>query len=936
VSEDAAPRIPTSTYRLQFHAGFTFDDARQILDYLRALGISDIYASPYFQASPESTHGYDVADHNRLNPLVGDEHAFRAYCSALRERGMGQVLDFVPNHMGIGESLNLWWMDVLEDGKISPYAQFFDIDWRPTKVVLSDRILLPILGDRYGEVLEGGAFKLTFESGALFLSCFGTKLPIAPTSYPTIFERAVGELSGPARDALHALGSEFARLPTDETRVEAKASAKERLRQLAEDQSAVGKAIEHAMRSIEGEPGNRSSFDALHDLLEAQAYRLSYWRSAAEEINYRRFFDINNLAAIRVEIPEVFEAAHKLVFEWLTRGEVTGLRIDHVDGLWDPRGYLRRLQERYAELRGLSAEGPGLYLVVEKILDFDRESLPSDWPVHGTTGYDFTNQMVQIFTDPRAQKRMTRIFERFTGFRESFADLAYQKKMLVMQLSLSSEITALGKALDELSEMYRGYRDLTTNTLVTAIREVMACFPVYRTYTTEEAIVSADDERVILRAIGAARRRNPSIEKPVLDFLRGVLLLRLPDGFTPAQREAHVRFVMKFQQCSGPIMAKGVEDTTFYIYNRLISLNEVGGKPEQFGIDPAEFHRLNACRAERWPHAMLGTSTHDTKRSEDVRLRITALSEIPELWDKAIRRWSKRHKKYRTKIDDEHAPSRNEEYLLYQTLVGTWPLEPLQADQRDAYNERIEKFMIKAIKEAKINSSWIEPNQEWEEASVSFVKSILSGKGCEKFCADLTDLAEIVASLGAINSLAQIIVKCTAPGLPDFYQGTEIWDLSLVDPDNRRPVDYSLRQRLLESLEHAHPEHWLKEWRTGQIKLLLIQRLLTFRAENRLLFLKGDYKPLEAVGEKAKHVIAFERELGGQSVVVVVPRLTRSLGLWPVGDAWSETFVAAVRDGAEPWHDVLSRKTVLPGDRLALPTILADVPFAVLHRRREP
>jgi (1->4)-alpha-D-glucan 1-alpha-D-glucosylmutase len=541
--------------------------------------------------------------------------------------------------------------------------------------------------------------------------------------------------------------------------------------------------------------------------------------------------------------------------------------------------------------------------------------------------------MVQVLTDSAAQKRMTKIFERFTGVRKSFADLSYEKKRLTMQISLSSEIAALGKALDELSEMYRIYRDFTTNMLVSAVREVMACFPVYRTYVTEDATLSADDERVILRAILTARRRNASIEKPVLDFLRGVLLLRLPEKITPEQRDAHVRFVMKFQQCSGPVMAKGVEDTAFYIYNRLIALNEVGGKPEHFGIDVTEFHSLNTRRAERWPHSMLGTSTHDTKRSEDVRLRMAALSEIPEIWDKAIRRWSKLNKKHRTKVDDEYSPSRNEEYLLYQTLLGTWPLEPLKGASRATYIERIQKYMIKALKEAKINSSWIEPNEDWERATLSFVSNILNERAGERFCADLSEIAEVVAGLGAMNSLAQTVLKCTLPGVPDFYQGTEIWDFSLVDPDNRRPVDYSVRRSLLDSLADADPRQLLRDWRTGRIKLLVIRCLLGFRAKNQSLFRQGDYREVAAVGRRADHVIAFERRHEAQRLLVVVPRLSHALGLWPTDHAWSETFLLAGGQEVDQWEDLLSRRTLsLTGDCFALPTILLDLPFAVLSR----
>ena len=932
MSEDASPRIPRSTYRLQFHAGFTFDDARQIIDYLKALGISDVYASPYFQSTPESTHGYDVSDHNRLNPLLGDEASFQAYCSALKEHEMGQVLDFVPNHMGIGGPLNVWWTDVLEDGRISPYARYFDIEWRPIKTVLSDRILLPILGDRYGKVLEEGGFKLLFEAGGFFLSYSETRLPINPATYGKILRGAHQHLDFSSRQALDACAMEFTALPSDQSRSEAKVTAKIHLRDLAESNKLVATGIDLTLRSIEGEPGHPSSFDALHELLDEQVYRLSYWRTAAEEINYRRFFDINHLAAIRVEIPEVFEAAHQLVFKLLANGDVTGLRIDHVDGLWDPRAYLHRLQERYAQLRTLPENKNALYLVVEKILDLTRESLPSSWPVHGTTGYDFANQMVQILTDPTAERRMTKIFESFTGSHQNFVDVAHEKKLLTMQFSLSSEIAALGKALDDLSEMYRVYRDFTTNMLTSAVREVLACFPVYRTYTTADGVASDEDERVILRAILAARRRNPAIEKPVLDFLRGVLLLRLPEHLTPEERAAHIRFVMKFQQCSGPIMAKGVEDTAFYVYNRLVALNEVGGKPEQFGIGPADFHILNEKRVNHWPHTLLASSTHDTKRSEDVRLRMVALSEVPQLWNKAIRRWSKLNKKYRVEVDDQRAPSSNEEYLIYQTLLGTWPSNDFRDHERLQYVARIQQYAVKAIKEAKVNSSWIEPNEAWEKATLAFVEKILDEKVNGKFCRDLAQMAGLVAQLGAINSLAQTVVKCTAPGVPDFYQGTEIWDFSLVDPDNRRKVDYSARRRLLASLRHAHPKELLVDWQSGRIKLFVIQRLLAFRAENQELFLKGSYHEMPIAGEHSQCLIAFERRLNSQRLLVIVPRQTYSVGPCPTGDVWKETVLTQIdTQERQGWRDVLlQRGPIALADRVSLSTILSDLPFAVL------
>jgi len=888
-------RIPSATYRLQFHAGFTFKDARAILDYLDDLGISDIYASPYFQAAPDSTHGYDVANHNRLNPAVGDVADFRALASDLKNRGMGQVLDFVPNHMGINQSLNIWWMDVLENGVNSPYAHYFDIDWHPGKKALADRVLLPILGDRYGRVLEKGEFKLACEDGAFFLRYFETRLPITPPSYPIILRAALTHLDGDSLGKLRRAGTD-----------------RKQLAELAGSDTRVKEALEKALRQVETE----KNFDTLHELLEAQAYRLSYWRVAAEEINYRRFFDINTLAAIRIEIPEVFEAAHHLVFELLERGDVTGLRIDHIDGLWDPKAYLARLQERYAGLSG----GRELYLIVEKILDSTREELPADWPVHGTTGYEFISQVGQLFVNAAAGKRMTKIYERFAGEHESFANLVYEKKNRTMQIAFSSEIMQLGRMLDALSEMHRDYRDFTRNSLTLAVREVIACLPVYRTYATGEGNLSAADEKMVLRAISAARRRNPNLEKSLFDFLRGVLLLRLPEHLTVEQREAHIHFVMKFQQSSGPVMAKGVEDTVFYIYNRLAALNEVGGNPGLFGIDTGEFHRLNASRLEHFPHSLLASSTHDTKRSEDVRMRLVALSEMPDRWSAALKTWSKLTKKHRSKVDGETAPSRNEEYLIYQTLLGSWPFEP-----EPDYTERIQQYMAKALKEAKVNSSWTEPNEAWEQAVARFVERIL---GDDAFLADFRPFAEDLARIGATNSLAHLVLKCTSPGVPDFYQGTEIWDLSLVDPDNRRPVDYARRRTLLGSGDSL-----LADWKSGRIKLHLTRALLRHRRGNAGFYQEADYEPLVPTGRLAGHIVAFSRRHGRGQLVVVAPRLIAEFGDFPVGDIWED---AALALPSGRWTNVLTGQELSMTDAPAkVADLLREFPVGVFFRNEE-
>jgi (1->4)-alpha-D-glucan 1-alpha-D-glucosylmutase len=914
------PRIPSSTYRLQFHAGFTFRDALNIVDYLRDLGVTDIYASPYFQAAPDSTHGYDVADHNRINPAIGDQSDFRALCDRLRKNDMGQVLDFVPNHMGIGQSLNTWWMEVLEDGLASPYAGYFDIDWHPGKEALEDRVLLPILGDRYGNVLEKGAFALSFVGGAFFLRYYETRLPLRPRSYPFILRRVMAEVgeehSGELREIVAILSD-----PAAKTR------AKARLKELSEADPALAAAIDRTLRKLEGSPGDPASFDDLHALLEDQVYRLSYWRVAAEEINYRRFFDINTLAAIRVEIPEVFSAAHQLVFELLARGDVTGLRLDHIDGLWDPRAYLKQLQACHGQLAGTD-DPRGLYVVVEKILDVTGESLPSDWPVHGTTGYEFANQVVQCLTDASAEKSFTRCYDRFIGRPSDFATLVYEKKKQTMQNALGSEIAALGRMLDELSEMHRHFRDCTRNLLTTAIREVMACFPVYRTYASDDGTLSAEDEKNILRAVSAARRRNPSMEKVVFDFLRAVLLLRLPEGLSDDQRRAHFRFVRKFQQCSGPVMAKGLEDTAFYIYNRLIALNEVGGNPGLFGIDVKKFHTLSKTRLEKTPHSLLATSTHDTKRSEDVRMRLAALSEMPGEWRDAVKRWSKLNKKHLTSVGGEPAPSRNEEYLLYQILLGAWPL---RQEDHESFPERIQAYMTKALKEAKINSSWTEPNEEWETATSQFVERILSPVTGAEFLETFRPFADRLAKLGALNTLTQTILKITSPGVPDFYQGTEIWDFSLVDPDNRRPVDYAARRALLDQIQTKPLESLLEDWPSGAIKLAVIRTLLSFRREHADFFRLAGYTPLAVTGKFRKHLIAFSRRHGTRELVVVVPRLCAGFASFPLGETWEDTSVAHSAGG----FDLLARRAVAAeASQLPVANLFASLPFAVLTREQ--
>lgn len=926
MSTRTLPCIPSATYRLQFHAGFTFRDALEILEYLDDLGISDVYSSPYFQASPASTHGYDVADHNRLNPAVGDASDFHAFSQGLKARSMGQILDFVPNHMGIGESLNAWWLETLEDGISSPYSRYFDIDWHSGREALADRVLLPILGDRYGRVLENDEFHLEFQEGAFVLRYYDTCLPINPRTYPLILRASLSGLDGDDLDLMREAIAMFGALGRGNTEPGAKQAAKELLAGIAR-RPVVGQAITRALQSFEGTKGDPASYDALHELLEGQYYRLSYWRVAAEEINYRRFFDINTLAAIRIEIPEVFEAAHQLVFDLLARGAVTGLRIDHIDGLWNPREYVQRLQERVCRMTGSNQEKP-LYLVVEKILEVSREVLPADWPVHGTTGYEFANEAVQVLVDARNQKAFDRLYARFIGEELIYSDLVYAKKKLAMDMLLRSEVAALGRRLDELSELHRDFRDLTRDTLTNAVGEVIACFPVYRTYISEDGAVSPQDERVILRAIVAARRRNPSIEKAVFDFLRGILLLKLTERLTDDQRRAHVDFVMRFQQCSGPVMAKGLEDTTFYIYNRLAALNEVGGNPGMFGMSVEEFHRLNQERAANWPHCLLATSTHDTKRSEDVRMRLAALSEIPEDWNAALRAWAHMNRRHRTKIDDAVAPSPNEEYLLYQTLSGVWPVGEIDAAGREGLVSRVQEYMTKALKEAKVNSSWTEPNAAWEEAVMRFITAILDPGISQEFLASFGRFAARLSRLGGYNSLVQTVLKCTSPGVPDFYQGAELMDFSLVDPDNRRPVDYLLRRQLLEEVKQERAAGLLSDLEGGRLKLFVIRRLLRFRRDHRALFGEGGYQPLEIRGPLRQRVIAYMRSHAEGDLVVCVPRFFAALGDTPWGRTWEGNYADGLPGGV--WSDILTDATIEASDTLDLSQAFADLPLAVL------
>ncbi len=952
-------RPPCSTYRLQFNKAFTFADAAAIVPYLHALGITHCYASSFLKAMPGSTHGYDVIDPLSLNPEIGTEAELRQFLSALHERGMGLVLDIVPNHMGIGKALNPWWRDVLENGPGSRYADVFDIDWHPIKRELDNKVLLPILGDQYGIVLESQQMAVAYEEGNFVLRYGDQDLPLTPKSWIGILSHRLDSLDDQESIdvmELRSILTAIRNLPGPDERDPDKIAERyrereiirKRLSALTDSSDAVRSFILENVRIFNGEHGRAESFDLLDGLLNQQVYRLASWKVASEEINYRRFFDINDLAAVRMEIPEVFRETHQLVFQLLGEGAVDGLRIDHVDGLYDPGRYLRQLQEWAPNEAG--DERP-LFLVVEKILGED-ESLPDQWPVHGTTGYDFANLVNGLFVDPSHERAMTETYARFTGRRTPYDDLVYEAKKLMMRMSMSSEINVLGYQLNQLSERDRRSRDFTLNALTNAIREIIACFPVYRTYVSDRPGPVAERDRAFIHmAVAAAKRRNPALTGQVFDFVR-TILLKQTDWRTERDREDQLRFVMKFQQMTSPVTAKGVEDTVFYRYNRFVSLNEVGGEPKRFGVPPEVFHKRMRERQARWPRSLSATSTHDTKRSEDVRARINVLSELPQRWRTAVARWSKANRKHRTLVDGQAAPDRNDEYLLYQTLVGSWSMDTAEQEHR-RYVERIQRYMEKAIHEAKLHTSWVNPNQAYDDAVAHFIEACLDRSPANEFLAEFAPFAEEVLMYGLYNGLAQLSVKITAPGIPDFYQGTELWDFSLVDPDNRRPVDYAAhRDRLADvrrQCEAAGPDRrdltrrWSDTLRDGRLKLYVAMTGLTYRRAHPDLFDLGEYIPLHTAGAKRAHVCAFARLHEGEALVVVVPRLVAGLltdaKRPPYGaDVWGDTtiVVPSWRPGSQYRDlltgDVLEVETMDDHQVLPVADVLAHCPVALLER----
>lgn len=962
------PKIPAATYRLQFNNTFTFVDAAHIVPYLHALGISDCYASSYLMAVPGSPHGYDIVDPTTLNPDLGTEQDFQIFADSLAQHDMGQILDVVPNHMGISKSCNAWWQDVLENGPSAHYASFFDIDWRPVKAELEGKVLLPILGEQYGTVVENQEIILEYDEGRFFFRYFDHQLPVDPKHSAMILALRLDELiSRTQSEDLHvqelqSILTALRHLPDRNEadpaqvaeRYREKEIVKRRLSRIMNESQTVQKFIQDNVAIYNGTKGDSKSFDLLDQLLSHQVYRLAYWRVASEEINYRRFFDINELAAVRMEDPAVFLSSHELILQLLKNGAATGLRIDHVDGLYDPSTYLGQLQT-WAKTNLAPSAGEGerpIFLVVEKILT-KEETLPVQWPVYGTTGYDFLTLVNGLFVDGSHEQAFNRLYARFIGNHLSFEDCAYESKQLIMRASMSSEINVLGYQLNHLSEMNRRFRDFTLNSLIHAIREIIACFPVYRTYVTpgEEPVMDRDRSYIRL-AVSRAKRKNPALSGLVFDFVQDILL-KQASYHHERERHDQLRFAMKFQQITGTVMAKGAEDTAFYVYNRLASLNEVGGDPLQFGISVQTFHERMRQRRAHWPASMCTTSTHDTKRSEDVRARINVLSEIPQDWKARILRWSALNKGYKTEVDGMLAPDRNEEYLLYQTLIGAWPFHAMDEDECQSLSDRIQAYMAKALKEAKIHTSWVNPNHAYDQAVRDFIERILVRASPNPFLADFLPFQREIARHGVYNSLSQVLLKIAAPGIPDFYQGAELWDFSLVDPDNRRPVDYKMRAGFLAGFQSIREiqgsdqrrfvQELLATVSDGRIKMYMTTVGLHYRRAHASLFLSGEYVPLKVEGTKKKHVCAFARIYEDRAVVAIVPVLLRGLcretESFPFDPSlWEDTWVIV-----PSWRPASCYRNLLTGEILSstetegkqslrLAEILGSCPVALLER----
>ncbi len=1025
-------RTPSNTYRVQLNASFTFDDLRALVPYLDALGVDTCYLSPCLAAKPGSPHGYDVVDHGRFNPELGTAESFAAVAQELKQRGIGLMFDVVPNHMNLDPIHNRRWRDLLENGQSAASAQWFDVDWQPVKQELHDKVLQPVLGDQYGIVLERGDLQVGLRDGGFVVRYGDLELPIDPSYIPLAIGPEVeshrtqaAEEDADTRELLSILTA-FENLPKHVERDPARREARHRERQVTYDRLAallarapeIRAVIDRALARLNGDPGRPKSFDAMHELLERQPYRLAYWRTALDEINYRRFFDIIELGAVRVEDPVVFAETHKLVLSLVRDGQVTAIRVDHPDGLNDPEAYFERLQASVWRVR---AEALGadqdtqealvawreaqraadpmhwatrpIYLAAEKIL-VPGERFRPEWAIHGGVGYLFLNYVNWLFIDRAGLHQIERLWERLNAPAD-FREIAYESRSLIARTSMASEMNLLAHALERIAALDRRSRDFTLNNLRRVLRDVVACFPVYRTYVTERG-ASQSDHLVIARAVAEARRRAPVMEASIFDFIEEVLggrrqsavggheetdgnrqsavgshehqhatglptpdsrlpAVQTPDSRPPAALPDRVRFAMRFQQITGPIQAKGIEDTAFYRYCPLLSTNEVGGDPASPSLGVEQFHEANRVRLADWPSSMVALATHDTKRSGDARARLTALTERPADWRRAMANWMRLNARHRSSVAGPMVPDRADEYHFYQALLAIWPCEPESDPIPTAapveIQSRVAAYMIKAIREAKIQSSWLRPNQAYEDAMTAFVQAVLTGPGSSRFLSRFVPFARTLGRMGVVNSLAQLTLQMGSPGVPDVYQGTELWHLHLVDPDNRQPVDFGQRRAMLDDLlphldrvEHAAGDadslvrDLAAHWTDGRLKLWVLAAILRYRRRHAELFHTGEYLPLAADPPHAP-LVAFARTYGSDAVVVIAARhAMRSSKDWPAGAAWGETALSVPPElEGRTWRDAMTGRPVRPThdeqgrERLPLGPVLDPLPVAWLH-----
>lgn len=954
------------TVRLQFNKDFTFDDAINYVDYFAALGITHLYSSPILTSRHDSTHGYDIVDPTQINAQLGGEDGLRRLVAALRAAGMGLIVDIVPNHLGVGGHENPWWQHVFEWGPASPYASWFDIDWQPADPQLDHKILAPFLGDPYGEVLDKGEIVLSFDrvAGRFFVKYFSHHFPVAPAGYASILRRAQ------AMELSPGLVSVIAELDGLD---------------MNQPFPVIEKSIQHvvyALRDIAAEEKGKNAVDicldfynaptpagrqALHELLENQHYRLTWWRNAADEINWRRFFEISELAGIRVELDEVFEAMHALVFRLFEQGLIDGLRLDHIDGLAQPKEYCLKLRARLETL--VAKRPPSLqqrpYIVAEKILAFD-EMLRPDWLLDGTTGYEFMDQVSAVLHDPRGTEPLSTVWKELAKDPYDFPQHIENSRRQLLSENLVGELSATAAALHSLARADVHTRDYSLAAIKRVLIEILVHFPVYRTYVSvnipsdiSNAAPDEKDLQVLEATWNKAKRTLSQVDKPLLDivlgWLSGELILKMPDSEVAKLSR---RAITRFQQLTPPLLAKSVEDTSFYRYGRLLSRNEVGSDPAVLSITVDEFHRQCIERQANYPQTLLATATHDHKRGEDARARIAVLSQIPQRWSEVVAQWLQINARFHVDIHPSdnlevtyNAPRAHHELMLYQTIIGSWPYELTLDDTEGlkAFAGRLDAWLLKSIREAKRISNWVQANETYEKACSDFISNIMDMEQSVAFLQSIYLFIQEISATGTINSLAQTLLRNTTPGIPDLYQGAELWDLSMVDPDNRTPVDYDMRRQLLEagiSDVTVDLKDKLLNWQNGALKQYVIQRALHLRKKEANLFCRGQYIPLEVKGAKAVHILAFMRSEGDKAAIVITPRLTHAFtqagdgreggshGLSFTADFWQDTKVELpTKVNGEMFNELTQRNHHLYSGQIEISAVLGDFPLALLFMK---